>query len=75
MLLSDFFGEHGGRSSQHSDLEKSTITGSRLCEDTGDQNGKPPPLPYPFPYAQGIIITSVHFFQPLSRHHLQRTFN
>ena len=44
-------------------------------EDTGDQNGKPSTLPYPFPYTQRIIITSIAFCQPLSMHHLQSTFN
>ena len=30
-------------------------------EDTGDQNGKPSTLPYPFPYTQRVIITSIAF--------------
>ena len=55
-------------------LRKSMTAGSRLWQDTGDQNGKPSTLPYPFPYTQRIIITSIAFCQPLSMHHLQSTF-
>ena len=43
-------------------------------QDTGDQNDKPSTLPYPFPYTQGIIITSIAFCELLSMHRLQSTF-
>ena len=71
----DFFGEDGGRSSHHSDLENQWLQVVDYDEDTGDQNGKPSTLPYPFPYTQRIIITSLAFCQPLSVHRLQSTFN
>ena len=74
MVHPDFFGEDGGRSSHHSDLENQWLQVVDYDEDTGDQNGKPSTLPYPFPYTQRIIITSIAFCQPLSMHHLQSTF-
>ena len=74
MVHPDFFGEDGGRSSHHSDLENQWLQVVDYDEDTGDQNGKPSTLPYPFPYTQHIIITSIAFCQPLSMHHLQSTF-
>ena len=69
----DFFGEDGGRSSHHSDLENQWLQVVDYDEDTGDQNGKPSTLPYPFPYTQHIIITSIAFCQSLSMHRLQST--
>ena len=75
MIHPDFFGEDGGRSSHHSDLENQWLQVVDYDEDTGDQNGKPSTLPYPFPYTQRIIITSLAFCQPLSVHRLQSTFN
>ena len=77
MVHPDFFGEDGGRSSHHSDLENQWLQVVDYDEDTGigDQNGQPSTLPYPFPYTQCIIITSIAFCQPLSMHHLQSTFN
>ena len=74
MVHPDFFGEDGGRSSHHSDLENQWLHVVDYDEDTGDQNGKPSTLPYPLPYTQRIIITSIAFCQPLSMHRLQRTF-
>ena len=49
MVHPDFFGEDGGRSSHHSDLENQWLQVVDYDEDTGDQNGKPSTLPYPFP--------------------------
>ena len=74
MVYPDFFGEDGGRSSHHSDLENQWLQVVDYDEDTGDQNGKPSTLPYPLPYTQRIIITSIAFCQPLSMHRLQSTF-
>ena len=74
MVHPDFFGEDVGRSSHHSDLENQWLQVVDYDEDTGDQNGKPSTLPYPFPYTQRIIITSIAFCQPLSMHRLQSTF-
>ena len=74
MVSPDVFGEDGGRSSHHSDLENQWLQVVDYDEDTGDQNGKPSTLPYPFPYTQHIIITSIAFCQPLSMHCLQSTF-
>ena len=73
MIHPDFFGEDGGRSSHHSDLENQWLQVVDYDEDTGDQNGKPSTLPYLFPYTQRIIITSIAFCQPLSMHCLQST--
>ena len=74
MVHPDFFGEDGGRSSHHSDLENQWLQVVDYDEDTGDQNGKlSTHPPYPFPYTQLIIITSIAC-QPLSMHHLQKTF-
>ena len=76
MVNPDFFGEDGGRSSHHSDLENQWLQLVDYDEDTGDQNGKPSTLTYPLLYTQHIIIiTSIAFCQPLSMHHLQSTFN
>ena len=74
-MVRTFFDEDGGRSSHHSDLEKQWLEVVGYDEDTGNQNGKSFTLPYPFPYAQRIFITSIAFCQPLSIHHLQSTFN
>ena len=74
MVHPDFFGEDGGRSSHHSDLENQWLQVVGYDEDTGDQNGKPSTLPYPFPYTQRIIITSIAVCQPLSMNSLQSTF-
>ena len=74
MVHQDFFGEDGGRSFHHSDLENQWLHVVDYDEDTGDQNGKPSTLPYPFPYTQRIIITSIAFCPPLSMHGLQSTF-
>ena len=68
MVHPDFFGEDGGRSSHHSDLENQWLQVVDYDEDAGDQNGKPSTLPYPFPYTQCIIITSTAFCQLLSMH-------
>ena len=57
------------------DLENQWLLVVHYDEDTGNQNGKPSTLPYPSPYTQHIIITSIAFCQPLSMHHLQSTFN
>ena len=66
MVHPDVFGEDGGRSSYHSDLENQWLqVAVDYDEDTGDQNGKSSTLPYPFPYTQNII-TSIAFWQPLS---------
>ena len=73
MVHPDFFGEDGARSSHHSDLENQWLQAVDYDEDTGYQNGKPSSLPYPFPYTQRIIITSIAFCQPLLMHHLQST--
>ena len=73
MIHPEFFGEDGGRSSHHSDLQNQWLQVVDYDEDTGDQNGKPSTLPYPFPYTQHIIITSIAFCQPLSMHCLQST--
>ena len=73
MVHPDVFGEDGGRSSHHSDLENQWLQVVDYDEDTGDQNGKPSTLPYPFPYTQHIIITSIAFCQSLSMHCLQST--
>ena len=75
MVHPDFFVEDGGRSSHHSDLENQLLQVVDYDEDTGDQNGKPSTLPYPFSYTQRIIITSIAFCQPLSMHPRQNTFN
>ena len=61
MVHPDFFGEDGGRSSHHSDLENQWLQVVDYDEDTGDQNGKPSTLPYPLPYTQRVIITSIAF--------------
>ena len=74
MVHPNFFGEDGGRSSHYSDLKNQWLQVVYYDEDTGNQNGKPSTLPYPFPYTQRII-TSIAFCQPLSMHHLQSTFN
>ena len=74
MAYPDFFGEDGGRSSHHSDLENQWLHLVDYDKDTGYQKGKPSTLPYPFPYVQRIIITSIAFCQPLSMHRLQSTF-
>ena len=66
MVHPGFFGEDGGTSSHHSDLENQWLQVVDYDEDTGDQNGKPSTLPYPFPYTQRIIITSIALYQPLS---------
>ena len=50
MVHPDFFGEDGGRSSHHSDLENQWLQVVDYDEDTGDQNGKPFTLLYPLPY-------------------------
>ena len=70
MVHPDSFGEDGGRSSHHADLENQWLQVVDYDQDTGDQNGKPSTLPY----TQRIIITSIAFCQPLSMHHLQSTF-
>ena len=57
MVHPDFFGEDGGRSSHHSDLENQWLQVVDYDEDTGDQNGKSS--------TQHIIITSIAFCQPL----------
>ena len=75
MVHPDFLGGNGGRSSHHSDLENQWFHLVDYDKDTGDQNGKPSTLPYPFPYTQHIIITSIAFCQSLSMHHLQSIFN
>ena len=75
MVHPDFFGEDGGRSSHHSDLENQWLQVVDYDENTGNQNGKPFTLPYYFPNTQHIIITSIAFCQLLSMHHLQSTFN
>ena len=49
-----------GRSFHHSDLENQWLQVD-TDKDTGDQNGKPSTLPYPSPYTQHIIITSIAF--------------
>ena len=69
------FDEDSDRSSHHYDLENQWLQVEDYDEDTGDQNGKPSTLPYPFPYTQRIIFTSITFCQPLSMHRLQSTFN
>ena len=74
MVHAYFFGEDGSRSSHHSDLENQWLQVVDYDEDTGDQNGKPSTLPYPFSYTQRIIITSIAFCQPLSMNSLQSTF-
>ena len=73
MVYPDFSGENGGRNSHHFDLENQWLQLVEYDEDTGDQNGKPSTLPYPFPYTQHIIITSIALCQSLSMHHLQNT--
>ena len=75
MVHQDFFGEDGGRSSHHPDLENQWLHVGDCDEDTGDQNGKPSTLLYHLPYTQRIIITSIAFCQPLPMHCLQSTFN
>ena len=75
MVHPDFFGEDGGRNSHHSDLENQLLQVVEYDEDSGDKNGKPSTLPYPFPYTQRIIITSIAFCQPLSMQHLQNNFH
>ena len=47
MVHPDFFGEDGGWSSHHSDLENQLLQVVDYDEDTGDQNGKPSTLLYP----------------------------
>ena len=74
MVYPNFFDEDSNRSSHHSDLENQWLQVVDYDEDTGDQNGKPSTLPYPFPYTQRIIITSITSCQPLSMHCLQSTF-
>ena len=37
-------------------------------DEDSNQSGKPSTLPYPFPYPQRIIITSIAFWQPLPMH-------
>ena len=50
MVHPDAFGEDGGRSSYHSDLENQWLqVAVDYDEDTGDQNGKSSTLPYPLP--------------------------
>ena len=75
MVHPDFFGEDGGKSPRHSDLENQWLPVVDYDEDIGNQNGKPSTLPYTFPYNQCIIITSITFCQLLSMHHLQSSFN
>ena len=74
MVYPDFFGEDGGRSSHHSDLENQWLLVD-YDENTGKQNSKPSTLPYPLPYTQRIIITFIAFCQLLSMHRLQSTFS
>ena len=74
VLHPDFFGEDGGISSHHSDLENQWLQVVDYDKDTGDQNGKPSTLLYPFAYTQCIIITSIAFCQPWPMHCLQSTF-
>ena len=73
MIHPEFFGEDGGRSSRHSDMQNQWLQVVDYDEDICDQNGKPSTLPYLFPYTQRIIITSIAFCQPLSMHCLQST--
>ena len=54
----DFFGEDGGRSSHHSNLQNQWLQVVDYDEDTGNQRGKPSTLTYSFPYTQHTIITS-----------------
>ena len=68
MVHPDIFDEDGVRSSHHSDLENQWLQVVDYDEDTSNQNGKPSTLPYPFPYPQHIIITSIAFLQPLTMH-------
>ena len=49
MVHPDFFDENGGRSSHHSDLKNQWLQVVDYNEDTGNQNGKPSTLSYPFP--------------------------
>ena len=72
MVHPDIFGEDDGRNSQHSDNENQKMLVVEYDKDTGDQNGKPSTLPYPFLYTQHIIITSIAFCRPLSMHHPQK---
>ena len=44
MVHLDVFGEDGGRSSHHSDLENQWLQVVDYDEATGDQNGKPSSL-------------------------------
>ena len=73
MVHPDFFGKDGGRRSHHSDNQWLQVVVDYV-EDIDDQNGKPSTLPYPFPYTQHIIITSIAFCQPLPMLRLQSTF-
>ena len=75
MVHPDFFGEDGDRNSHHSDLENQLLQVVEYDEDSGDKNGKPSTLPYPFPYTQRIIISSIAFCQPLSMQHLQNNYH
>ena len=75
MVHPDFFGEDGGRSSHHSDLENQWLQVVDYDEDTSNQNGKPSTLPYPFPYPQRIIITLIAFWQPLPMHHPPKRYH
>ena len=75
MVHPDIFGKDGGRSSHRSDLENQWLQVVDYDEDIGNQNRKSSTVPYPFPYTQRIIITSIASYQPLSMHHLQSTFN
>ena len=56
MVRSDFFGEDGGRSSHLSGLENQWLQVVYYDEDTGDQNGKPFILPYPFPILSVLLL-------------------
>ena len=49
MVSPDVFGEDGGRSSHHSDLENQLFQVVDCDEDTGNHNGKPSTLHYSFP--------------------------
>ena len=61
----DFFGEDGGRSSHHSDLENQWLQVVGYDEDTGDQNGKPSTLPFPlysayYHYFHSFLLTLIN---------------
>ena len=62
MVHPDFFGEDGGRSSHHSDLENQRLQVVDYDEDTGNQNGKPSTLLYRFPYTP---LAYYHYFHSL----------